>query len=271
MSYDHAIALVKSQQYREALDVLRPLIERDSTDWYPYYLSGQCYRFLQETDLALAALERCVKLHPNPEAATLHALAVAQQAEARNSEALETLRRSLEKDPEHLPSIITLGIVRRRLGELDVASDTNETALQLIAFGHARAFENARHHPILEHEPWEQQFHLWTSFAFHAAMRLSAFAEVDGISTPTGESAERERRTQEHAGLYWEDRRDQEGKLIRHYFPNFFTTLRTRLQQDASYAIVLGNRAQVLGDLGMTEESEAHAAEAEFFHSMQSS
>ena len=271
MTYDKAIELVQSQQYQPALDVLHALDDQDPTDWYPHYLAGQCHRFLRESDQSLAALERAVHLHPDPETQVLHACAVAQESAGRYHEALETLRRSLEKEPEHIPSILTLGIVRRRLGEYEAANETNETALQLIAFEHACALENSRDNPILEHEPWEQQFHLWMTFVFRAAMRLAAIAEVDGISTPTGESAERERRTQEHAGLYWEDRRYQEGNLIRHYFPNFFTTLRTRLQQDPSYAVVLGNRAQVLGDLGLAEETEAHAAEAEFFHSMQGS
>lgn len=265
MTLENAIELLQSGEYRAALTELDQILKEDQADWYPRYLAGQCHRFLGENKQAAAALVDSVRLHPAPDAPVLHALAVAQQAEGDLEAALEALRSALDDDPDHIPSLTTLGIIRRHRGELEFAEQTTEAALHSLCFSHAQSLPNSRENAILDHEPWEQQFHAWTQLVVRSAMRLAAIAGADGVGMPTGESAEREKQTREHGGLLWVDRADESGNSIRHYLPNYFTTLRQRLQEDERYPIILRNRAHVLMDIGKQDEARALDAEAEFF------
>jgi hypothetical protein len=77
--------------------------------------------------------------------------------------------------------------------------------------------------------------------------------------------AERDARTQEFRGWYWQDRLDAERKLVRLYLPNYFNTFCARLRADSLYANLVGNRSTVLRLMGNIEQADQHLKEAEDF------
>jgi hypothetical protein len=93
----------------------------------------------------------------------------------------------------------------------------------------------------------------------------AALAEARRRRWPTGEIAERDARTQEFRGWYWQDHLDAERKLTRLFLPNYFNTFCVRLRADSLYAKLVGNRSTVLRLMGNVEEADQHLQEAEDF------
>jgi len=105
----------------------------------------------------------------------------------------------------------------------------------------------------------------WVEYAIQGALYL---ASVDGVSTlawPSDEMAMEEERTEAHKGLYYIDRKAEDGKITRLFLPNFFNTFRKTLQADRLYADLIGNRGSVLDAMGKTEEALLSYEEAEEF------
>src|SRR5436190_24342663 len=55
---DHASELIRLGQYREALSLLEGLSDQERSHWNALYLTGQCYRFLDDLDRAIFYLRQ---------------------------------------------------------------------------------------------------------------------------------------------------------------------------------------------------------------------
>lgn len=59
---DQAIELMKTQQFGEALPLLQRAIDSDPSQWGPWYMAGQCCRFLHATNSAVEYLSRAAAM-----------------------------------------------------------------------------------------------------------------------------------------------------------------------------------------------------------------
>jgi tetratricopeptide (TPR) repeat protein len=259
--------LIKDGRYQDALDLIGQQLEAEPGSWYLNYLAGQCERFCGNDEKALRYLAEADQRRGVDDPPLLLALAIAFQRLNRHAEAIATLRRSLEADPDHLPSINTLAMTQKLMGEPEKAAHNYDLALKKIARSLVDEMHNDRNAPIYKHEAWEEHYSGWLEYALDAAVVLGVRDGIDGIAWPTGEAATWEEATEEHGGLYWTDQLNDEDEIVRLFWPNFFTTFRERMTGHPMYADLVGNRSTVLRMLGEVEKADQLVGEARFFSS----
>ena len=257
--------LIETGRFEEALGFLDPELENDRDDWYLNYLAGLCNRFLGNIHAAVTHLKRADRNRGMDDPTLLLALAIAYQKQGRYEAVIDVLRRSLEADPSHVPTVNTLAMTQKLAGEPGKASVNYDNALKLIAWEVVRDMVNRRDSKIYKHEPWEEIHSAWIEYAMYAAMRLGARDNVDSIAWPSGDAAIREEGTEEHGGLYWTDQKGEDGKSVRLFWPNYFTTFREKMTGNRMYVDLIGNRSTVLRMLGEIEQADRLLAEAQFF------
>ena len=81
------------------------------------------------------------------------------------------------------------------------------------------------------------------------------------VTGPTDSETDRAR----YAGLYWDVAVDEDGRRSRVFLRNYFRTFAHTLRRDGTYAVLLGNRATVLTQLGRDRDAETHLSEAREF------
>ena len=232
------------------------------SDWHDYYAAGQSFRFAQDYPKACAALSRANELAPG-QPPVLLALAIARQLNAEYTAAVDVLRLALEIDPDYAPAYNTLAITQKLMGANEKAAHNYDEGAKALARVIAKSLRNAEDSPRLPH--WSSRSDLWNQYALDGALYLAAHASVARLAWPTGEMAERDARTREFLGWYWQDHLDAERKLTRLFLPNYFSTFCARLRADSLYANLIGNRGTVLRLMGNADEADQHLQEAEDF------
>jgi tetratricopeptide (TPR) repeat protein len=262
---DEAIERMKAQRFGEALALLCRAIEADPSQWNAWYMAGQCCRFLNDIDGAIAHLGRAAELKRD-EAPVFLALGIAHQLRARWAEAVEALRHAVSIDPDYELAYNSLALTQKKAGALDKALHNYDAGAKALARRLAKAMRNDRDSPILKHR--DTAGTLWIEYAMYAGRYLSSNADrISGIAWPTGEQAMEVERAEEYAGLYWVDLPNSKGETTRLFLPNYFNTIREALGQDAAYANLIGNRGAVLDLLCRHEEARRHFDEATEFQS----
>ena len=257
------VQLIREEAYPEALSILVKLIDADPDDWSNNYLMGQCYRSMGNIDEAVTYLDKAAIIKPE-DSPTWMALGIAHQQDQNWKAAIGSLKMALEIDPDFVLAYNSLAYTQLEMGEVENAVHNYDAGLKALARQVVSTFENARNNPILAFEPTETE--LWIEYAMYAALFISAANEdLDSIAWPNGEMAEREERTHEHEGLFWDDRKSANGDQMRLFLPNYFETFKAALMDDQSYSTLIWNRGDALKNFGNLEDAAVHFKEAEDF------
>ena len=259
---DEITGLVDAKRYSEALERLSQLIALNPSDWEAHYLAGQCCRFLNDFSTAITYLSKASALNPGAQQIYL-ALGIAYQLKEQWLDSKNSLRQALELDPDYVLAYNSLALTQKKSGELEKAELNYDAGIKALGRVIVKSMSNDRETRILKYRGTAGQ--LWMGYAMNSALYLAACEEgIEGMAFPSGEMATEEERTEEHAGLYWEDRLI-DGNKTRLYLPNFFNTFQDTLRTDSRYSQLLGNRGVVLEMLGRGEEASLHFNEAEEF------
>jgi tetratricopeptide (TPR) repeat protein len=259
---DKAAELIRDSRYRDALSLLEGLGSNDRSHWNVLYLTGQCHRFLDDFDRAIFYLKHAAHAAPTT-APVFLALGIVHQLQGDLEQARLTLFHALEIDPDYALAFNSLALTQKMRGEFDKALHNYDAGCMALARRFIKRLSNDRGNKILKHR--DTRGDLWRGYAAYGAMWNVAEADLAGVAFPDGQSAVEEERTEAHAGLYWDDLSDPEGKTTRLFFPNYFNTFCEAFKSDATYANLIGNRGTVLELVGRTDEARAHFVEAEEF------
>lgn len=259
---EQALALINSGRLDEAARLSVGAVQQDPGDWHTHYVMGQYFRFVEDYPNACAALSRANELAPR-QPPTLLALAIARQLNTEYAAAIDAIRLALEIDPDYALAYNTLAMTQKLMGSYEKAAHNYDAGAKVLARVIAKSLRNAEDSPRLP--DCGSQHNLWFEYAFVGGIYLAAHESVEGIAWPTGEIAERDARTQEFRGWYWQDSLDAEQKTTRLFLPNYFNTFCNRLRADSRYAHLIGNRSTVLRLMGNVEEADQHEQEAENF------
>lgn len=260
---DPVITLMEGQRFGEALQLLRQIINQDSSQWYALYMAGQCCRFLNDIDSSIEYLSLAAELKKD-EPPIFLALGIALQLNNQWDNAIEAFGRAIEIDPNYVLAYNSLALTQNKRGELDKAIYNYDAGAKALARRIVKGMRNNRTSPILKTR--EMTGALWVKYAGFAALYLACSAKsINSIAFPTGETAMEEERTEKHSGLYWIDEQNDKNETVRKFLPNFFNTFLDILKRDATYSNLIGNRGTALELLGQHEESRQHLDEAAEF------
>lgn len=259
---EEALILMRSGRLDEASQLAASAVQRYPSDWHGHYSVGLCFRYAQNYAMACAALARASELAPG-QPPVLLALAIAHQLNAEYPAAIDSIRQVLEIDPDYALGYNTLAMTQKLMGAYEKSAHNYEEGLKALSRVMARSLHNAEDSPRLSH--WQSRTDLWSEYAVFGAIYLAAASSVECMAWPTGEMAERDARTQEFRGWYWQDSPSSESKRTRLFLPNYFNTFCSKLRDDSLYASLVGNRSTVLRLMGNVEEADRHLQEAEDF------
>ena len=260
---EQAIERMQRQRFTDALALLRRAIEQDPTQWNAWYMAGQCCRFLNDVDGAIAHLSRAAELKAD-NAAVFLALGIALQLRARWADAVDALCQAINLDPDSELAYNSLALTQKRSGELNKALYNYDAGAKALSRRLVKAMRNNPQSPIIKHR--DTAGTLWIEYATYAGLYLAGSAAgISQVSWPTGEQAMEEERTENHAGLYWTDLQNDKSEACRLFLPNYFNTFRESLRFNAAYSTLIGNRGTVLELLGRHDEASQHFGEAREF------
>ncbi len=259
---NRALELMASGQLDEAVRLAINAAQQTPEDWHAHYAVGQCYRYAQDYPKACASLVRANELYPR-ETTVLLALAIARQLNNEYVAAIDALRFALEIDPDYALAYNSLAMTQKLMGAYEKAAHNYDSGVRALARVIGKSLRNAEDSPRLPH--WSSRQNLWTQYAMDVAFSSAIDASAERVAWPTGEMAERDERTQEFQGWYWQDRVDAERKRTRLFLPNYFNTFCAQLRADSSYANFVGNRSTALRLMGNFDEADRHLQEAEDF------
>ncbi len=249
--------------FKEALPILESVIHDDPDDWNSIYLAGQCWRFLGNTSKAINLLKSSLSLH-NKDSSVWLALGIAQQLEDKYPDAISSLKRAIDLDPDSAVAYNSLALTSKKNNEPKVAKDVYEGGIKALSRSIAKKLVNNKNNTIFNHANLDA--YLWTEYAMFGAIYICSLDEtVKSMGWLKGDMAIKEETEQTHGGLYWEDKKDNNGEKIRLFLPNYFNTFVRALLADQLYANLTGNRGVVLEELGENEDAMKHFSEADTF------
>jgi len=261
---EQALELIASGRLDEAERLAVRALQQDPSDYHAHYIVGLCFRYAQQYQRASSSLTFANELAPREcRPPVLLALGITRQLNAEYAAAVDALRQALEIDPDYAVAYNSLAMTQKLMGANEKAAHNYDAGAKALARTIVKSLLNAEDSPRLPH--WSSRNDLWTEYALFGALYLAAGASVERLAWPTGEMAERDARTEEFRGWYWQDRPDAERKLTRLFLPNYFNTFCARLRADSLYANLLGNRSTVLRSMGNVEDADRHLQEAEDF------
>lgn len=260
---DQAIEFMSRQQFDDALRLFRQLIQTSASDWSLFYMAGQCCRFTNDIQGAIAFLRQAAQLHDG-EPGVFLGLGIALQLAKKYPEAVEALQKAIKINPDFETAYNSLAVTQELAGHLDLAIEGYEEGLQALSRRIVKAMKNESSQRIFSFRETNGQ--LWQRCAMYGAVHLCSINKsLKNVVIPTAEQAIEEERTHKHGGLYWIDYVVRDGELARVFLPNYFNTFRETLRQDPSYSNFLGNRGIVLEQLEKQSEANDLFAEAKEF------
>lgn len=260
---DQAIDLMTRQRFGEALPLLRQCIQDDPAWGNSWYMAGQCCRFLGDIDGAIPYLERAAELNSDEPPVYL-ALGIAYQHKKQWTSAIAAFRRALEIDSEYEFACNSLALTQMKCGELEKALLNYDVCANLVARRIVKSMRNSHTSPIFKHRETVGTF--WLGYVMKAMLFLASNVEhIAGIGWLSGEQAIEEEQTERHAGLYWTDTHNEKNQTERLFLPNYFSSFRELLRQDALYSNILLSRGMILELLGQVDEARQHFVEAAEF------
>jgi len=258
--------LIRARNFEEAIEVLQESIGCDETQWNVWELLGQCFRFTSKYDDAIQCLTISTNLNPGNKSAFL-SLGIAYQMAEKYQESLSALRHANELDRDYVLAYNSAAMTLKLMGNFDKSILVYEQALLSLSREFCFNAKNERDGDIVPRLDTHKS-DLWTQPLVEAAIQHAAIDGLDGVTFPTGASAEIETLECTHEGLLWEDIVESGGKKVRVYFPNFFNAALFFFIDDGRYSTIVGNLSNVLKLVGRERDSENYYLEAVRFSEM---
>lgn len=128
---DTAIGLMQLNKFAEALPFFVRLIDASPSDWSPYYMAGQCFRFSNQLPESVRSLSKAASLNPN-EPQVFLALGIARQLTENYELAVEALEQAIRLDPQLFPAYNSIGLTYRKIGNFRKALEWYSRAAETI-------------------------------------------------------------------------------------------------------------------------------------------
>lgn len=221
------------RDYAEAIPLLQHYLRSHPTEWNPWYLLGQAYRFTGDLAQAEAALGKALELNGR-EPAVLLAIGIVQQLAGRYEVALATFGQANACDPDFHLSHNSAGYTYEKMGQLEKAQATYELAIQALFRALTRQADGPEASEVPDREPFGE---LWVDYTLEANRRFLKTVMQDGKKML------------------------QVDTTFFGYLPRLFAVL----VASPHYPLYLRNRAKVLHGLGRSEEAASLEGEAAHF------
>ena len=221
------------RDYARALALLQRYLSAHPTEWNPWYLLGQAYRFMGDLVQAEAALVKSLALY-DKEPPVYLALGIVQQLAGRFEPALATFGQASTLNPDYHLAYNSAAFTYEKMGQGEKAQATYELAIQALFRDLSRQADAPDAPAIPETEPFGE---LWVEYARQANQRF--FKTII-----------------------------QDGKKMLQVDPTYFSYLPqvfAVLVSSPHYPLYLRNRAKVLHGLGRSEEAASLEGEAAYF------
>jgi tetratricopeptide (TPR) repeat protein len=260
---NRAAEAISKRDLREGGRLAFLAVDADPNDYHAHYVVGLFFRYSDEYDRSCAALEYASRLNPTDKSVLL-ALAISHQLAERFEISLQAVDRALSVDRDYSLAYNTAGMTLKRQGRYAEASAAYDDGARALARVIIKSMINSADSQRVPHGDTRNS--LWTDYAVYGTLVIASIhGEVDGVSYPSGELAELDRRTGEFKGWYWIDQTQADTRVYRFFTPNYFGSFRRRLLEDGTFANLMGNRSTVLRLMGDDEEADKHFQEAEDF------
>lgn len=253
-----AVICMQERRWAEGRRIARKLLELKPLDLVGNRAGGLCARHLEDLDFARECLRRAAVID-DKDAWTWATLGIVYQLQEREDDAIDTFRRSLTLDPDHVMSYNSLAMTQRKSGQFDLALHNYEAAAKAMIRTIVRTLDNNPGAATYKH--FVTPTSLWVEYARYGARYLAVEAGVDGMVCDDID----EDCTPGRDGRLWDDGPDGDGRRVRRFYQNFFYAIQNALQNDWRYANILGNRAVVLDLLGREDEYREHCLERDLF------
>lgn len=260
-----AYEFMSSKKYDDAIAQLNSSIKQDNENWNAWYLLGQCYRFTNDLENAVACHEKAYFLNKK-EPAILLALGIAHQLNQNFIEAVKAFGQAIREDEGYIIAYNSLALTYKRMGSLDKAIDTYTDGLNAIGKNFCSSIDNSKANKIYKYENVPST--LWTKFIIFGAIYLAAKFNCDSVLIPNNQQAESEENTEEHQGLYWIEKEINDGKKVFEIFPNLLNTFRESLKGHRLYISMLRDQGLILEMVGKEQDAQANFAEADCFEGL---
>lgn len=221
------------RDYVRAIPLLQRYLSAHPTEWNPWYLLGQAYRFTGDLVQAEAALVKSLALY-DKEPPVYLALGIAQQLAGRFDAALATFGRASTHYPDYHLAHNSAALTYEKMGQGEKAQATYELAIQALFRDLSRQADAPDAPAIPETEPFGE---LWVEYTLQANQRFLKTVMQDGKKVLQVDTT------------YFS------------YLPQVFAVL----VSSPHYPLYLCNRAKVLKSLGRTTEAASLEAEAAYF------
>jgi tetratricopeptide (TPR) repeat protein len=139
---DQASSLVEQQRFDAALPIWLSIAKEEPYDWWPFYMAGQCCRFLGHFTQAVWLLAKADTLNPN-DAQVLFALGIANQLDENHLEAIRKLEQAISLEPTLISAYNSLGLTYKKLGNpIEALTWYNRAADALLSMTRAETTRN---------------------------------------------------------------------------------------------------------------------------------
>ena len=221
------------RDYARAIPLLQCYLSAHPTEWNPWYLLGQAYRFMGDLVQAESALAKSLALY-DKEPPVFLALGIVQQLAGRFDAAIATFGRASTLNPDYHLAYNSAAFTYEKMGQGEKAQGTYELAIQALFRDLSNKADAPDAPAIPETEPFGE---LWVEYTLQANQRFLKTVMQDGKKVLQVDTT------------YFS------------YLPQFFAVLVC----SPHYPLYLRNRAKVLNDLGRTEEAASLEVEAAHF------
>jgi tetratricopeptide (TPR) repeat protein len=262
--FEQAQSLFRKMDFLAAMPLLQELTVENSQLAHPWYMLGQCNRFLGNIDKAVYFLEAAISLEKSIPAYFL-ALGIAYQLSGKFEQSLDSLRAATNLDKNYVEPFMSAAMTFQKMGDFEKAHEVYDGAMKALTRQFFLQTPNRIDAPIFGLR--EVNGGLWAEYAFQAILYQAALSRVDGLSWPSEQFAINEYAYKAHGGLMWKDIIEKDGKKTRLALPNYFDTMREFLINDKRYSLILGDIYLVKIKLGESKECikyEHEASEFEF-------
>jgi len=128
---DTAIGLMEQKRYSEALPRFLRLIEKHPEDWSLYYMTGQCYRFMNDLGQAVRYLHKASSMN-NVSPYLYLALGIAFQLSEDYDSAIQALKQAVQLNPSLVAACNSIGLTYKLMGRLHEALEWYSRAAEQV-------------------------------------------------------------------------------------------------------------------------------------------
>jgi len=261
---DIAYKLIDQKRYGEAIKVLTKSISEDKTQWYEWFLMGQCFRYLDEYKNATECIEQSVKLNQNYKSSYL-ALCISCQLMGDYEKSMGYFSKAVLIDEYYVEAYNSGAMTLKIMGEIEKSIDVYKQALKSLIIKFIQNANNRYDEKI--YQRIDTNGLLYNRYLIDAALYVSVQKNFDKLILPSDISANYEYDEKTHGGLLWLDKTTDISKKIRILLPNYFATGQRYLISYPLYHIILGNLSTVFNLNGQVDLAEKHLSESkEFIH-----